>query len=252
MTAAAIPFVFVQLSAWTGNWGFENLPCTATYCPVIARIKLAQADVAGLGGNGAFAPSERLEKVGMAVADDWGATQNEGVHPPFKTQPAQRVARQLLQLAYSDGPNVTATGPVVANAAVVPGACNATTVTVEFTFGTNADALTMQGTNDCDQQYSKACCGADGATGPIMGRFCTHANATLCAADSGDNGDNGIYPAHFALDRHGTLTATATIKNGQTVRFVDYQVTDFPQCKVVNGAGLPLSTFGPFAVDAYA
>ena len=50
VTAAAIPFVFVQLSAWTGNWGFENLPCTATYCPVIARIKLAQADVAGLGG----------------------------------------------------------------------------------------------------------------------------------------------------------------------------------------------------------
>ena len=44
------------------------MPCTATYCPVIARIKLAQADVAGLGGNGAFAPSERLEKVGMAAS----------------------------------------------------------------------------------------------------------------------------------------------------------------------------------------
>jgi len=27
-------------------------------------------------------------------------------------------------------------------------------------------------------------------------------------------------------------------------------MTDFPQCKVVNKDGLPLSTFGPLAVDA--
>ena len=139
---------------------------------------------------------------------------------------------------------------MVVNATVVPKASNSTTVTVQFQFVDNADALTMQGTNDCDQQYSKKCCGADGTLGPIMGRFCTHTNATLCAADAGSNGDNGIYPAHFALDHHGRLTATATIANGQAVRFVDYQMTDFPQCKLVNSAGLPLSTFGPFAVNS--
>jgi len=240
------PFVFVQLSSWTGNWGFESLPCVASYCPVIARIKLAQADVAGLGGAG-----NATENVAMAVADDWGATQSAGVHPPFKTQPAQRVARQLLALAFGEGSGVAATGPVVASAALVAHAPSSggATVTLSFSFSANADGLTLQGTNDCDQQYSKKCCNSDGAAGPVMGRFCTHANATLCAADAGDGGDNGVYLAQFALS-DSKLTATATVTNGQPVRYVDYQMTDFPQCKVVNKDGLPLSTFGPLAVDA--
>merc|ERR1719305_1005235 len=48
-----IPFLFVQISSWFGNWGFDNLPCTANYCPVITRIRLAQADVAGMGNASA-------------------------------------------------------------------------------------------------------------------------------------------------------------------------------------------------------
>ena len=46
--APNLPFVWVQLSAWTGNWGFDDLPCVEFYCPVITRIRLAQADVAGV------------------------------------------------------------------------------------------------------------------------------------------------------------------------------------------------------------
>ena len=37
-----LPFGFVQLSSWTGNWGFDQMPCVANYCPVISRIRLAQ------------------------------------------------------------------------------------------------------------------------------------------------------------------------------------------------------------------
>ena len=42
-SAPPIPFLFVQLSAWFGNWGFDDMPCVANYCPVITRIRLAQA-----------------------------------------------------------------------------------------------------------------------------------------------------------------------------------------------------------------
>ena len=233
------PFVFVQLSSWTGNWGFEGLPCVASYCPVIARVKLAQADVAGFGGRGA---DWAVNATGMAVADDWGATQSEGVHPPFKTQPAQRVARQLLRLGFARD-DVVAVGPVVASASAA--AAGGVTV-VTFAFAANAHGLSLQSTNDCDQQYSKKCCDSDGKAGPVMGRLCTHANAALCAADAGD--DDQVYEANFALDAAGALTATATVARGEQVRWVDFQMTDFPQCKLVNADGLPMSTFGPIAV----
>eukprot|EP00937_MAST-01D_sp_MAST-1D-sp2_P002285 g2285.t1 len=283
---APIPFVFVQLSAWTGNWGFEGLPCVASYCPVIARIKLAQADVAGVGGDGSASPAVApTAAVGMAIADDWGGTQASGVHPPFKTQPAQRVARQLLRVAFgdaavqADGPRVVGARGLAQRARGAGGAGgdggggssrNGTAAQrIVFTLAPRADGaahvLRFEGTNDCDQQYSKLCCGSDGAGGPVLGRVCTHANATLCAADAGD----GVYEASFALESGGAgtrggggdaagaagaaavvLTATADVPSGETVRWVDYAMTDFPQCKVVDQDGLPMSTFGPLAVPA--
>ena len=30
--APSMPFGFVQLSSWTGNWGFDDLPCTENWC----------------------------------------------------------------------------------------------------------------------------------------------------------------------------------------------------------------------------
>lgn len=223
-----MPFVFMQLSAWTGNWGFDDLPCTETYCPVITRIRLAQADVVGQGGLG----NTPLPYAGMAYAFDWGDNQDHGVHPRFKTEPARRMALQLLQHGF---------GQKVALAPRFQAATtnyNGNVVTVTFKMK-NDDKLHLVPANLCKEQYSKKCCDyGDGK--PLIARICTASKIGDCASD----GDK-IINAHVEI-KDGVLLATADVTNSiNSAQYIDFSFTDFPECIVVNSAGLPLGPFGP-------
>ena len=62
----------------------------------MTRTRLAQADVVGQGGLVSQRPA--LPHTGMSVADDFGGP--NGVHSPWKEQPARRMALQVLKTAF--------------------------------------------------------------------------------------------------------------------------------------------------------
>lgn len=73
--APMLPFGFVQLSSWTGNWGFDNMPCVENYCPVISRIRLALGDIVAQAGPPVHpihpgTPQFPMSNTFMAVAFD--------------------------------------------------------------------------------------------------------------------------------------------------------------------------------------
>lgn len=248
----SLPFGFVQLSSWTGNWGFDQMPCVANYCPVISRIRLAQADVVGQGGppsaseRGAplpGAPSFPLSDTFMAVAYDQGDNQQHGVHSRFKSEPAHRLALQLIHTAF--GTSTPYSGPLPLSAH------HATSTTLAALAGSKQGAISVRvvvshssmlrlnDTHTCNEQFEKKCCAA-GASG-FGARICTAAVPTGCAiAADGKT----VFDANVTIDSPTSILVTAAATTVSTVAsFVEFGVTDFPQCSVVNEIGIAL---GPF------
>ena len=236
-----LPFVFVQISAWFGNWGFDQLPCTYDYCPVISRIRLAQADVQASG----------RANVGMAVSYDNGDDEAHGVHSRFKSEPARRLALELLRAAYgkaeAEAPAPLGVASVLSRAGGHDGGGSAA-VTVGVPLQ-HALGLTLHPTTRCEVQYSKQCCGNTtfpAPKGPVLGRLCTATNATDCTAADGARvvlANVTVDPAANRLIFSATLPAA-----DQQVRWLDFSLTDFPQCAVHNSDGLALGPFGPIEV----
>ena len=184
----------------------------------------------------------------MAIAMDNGDNQDHGVHPRYKSEPARRVALQMLHLAYpSSDPNASSfsslppsgglaySGPIVTGATVQ----NGSVVVVEMDF---ADGLSFHNTTQCENQYSKTCCGD--FKNVILGRLCFLKNVTACEAQSDGN---DVVLASFSLD---TQTNTLVVRPNSTApeerrapTRLDFSLTDFPQCAVINSAGIAL---GPF------
>ena len=181
--APMLPFGLVQLSSWTGNWGFDNMPCVANYCPVISRIRLAQADIVAQGGPPvaplAGTPKFPLPNAFMAVAYDEGDNQAHGVHSRFKTVPAHRLALQLIATAFKDAALPHGhSGPLPVSARA--GAAEAgLSVRVALS---HATGLRLNDTHTCNEQFEKKCCKA-GATG-FGARICTAAAPQACAKDA--------------------------------------------------------------------
>jgi hypothetical protein len=263
-----------QLSSWTGNWGFDEMPCVANYCPVISRIRLAQADIVAQAGppdaseRGAplpGAPSFPLNNTFMAVAYDEGDNQQHGVHPRFKSEPARRLAMQLIHTAF--GTTTPYSGPLPVSAHGVSTAAVATAATAAAgAAGEEAGAallsvrvtishstlLRLNDTHTCNEQFEKKCCKA-GATG-FGARICTASSPAGCAkvgdgkqvfnADVKVDSPTSILitvPLASAMATHSEEVVAAAAAAGAS--FVEFGVTDFPQCSVVNELGIAL---GPF------
>ena len=174
--APSLPFLYVQISSWFGNWGFDKLPCTYDYCPVISRIRLAQSDVLHSG----------RVNVGMAVSYDNGDDQAHGVHSRYKSEPSRRLAYDLARLAFNS--TLDARAPEVQGTiGVISRKGRSVKVGVPLI---NAKGLKLAPTTKCEVQYSKQCCGNatyPAPDGPILGRLCTLADHSGCMAADGKN-----------------------------------------------------------------
>jgi hypothetical protein len=242
--APELPFGFVQLSSWTGNWGFDNLPCVENYCQVISRIRLAQGDVVGQAGSPISTlpgtPTFPLKNTFMSVAFDQGDNQDHGVHPRFKTKPAQRLALQVLHTAFSYVSGEYS-GPLPLSASVLQSEAHrgsrVTSVSVKLSH--SAD-LRLNDTHTCNEQFDKLCCAAGSAA--FGARICTASAAPECESDA--NGKT-VFNANVTIgaDKASIIVSATGIIGSPT--FVDFGQTDFPQCSVVNTIGAPL---GPFSM----
>ena len=191
----------------------------------------------------------------MAVAFDQGDNQGHGVHPRFKTKPAQRLALQLLFTAFGSQPLGEYSGPLLLDASSSASPSEAetaanttkTSVTVRLS---HATGLRLNDTRTCNEQFKRLCCGA-GATA-FGARICTAANAADCARDADGK---TVFNANVTIGMPVQGNATATIVISAlgvvgTPTFVDYGQTDFPQCSVVNHIGVALGPFGPTPVQS--
>jgi len=191
-------WVIVQISAWFGNWGFDDLPCTSSYCPVITRVRQGQTDA--VSGAAGCDDCDRLTNAGVAISHDFGDDEAHGVHSRFKAEPARRVSLQLRKLALGEldlvadlpAPSATlagrpaVTGRVSSAAEAVEvvrwthtgfcvttrlsGAFDAVQVTVPLEGGNGG--LRAVETTMCNETYSGTCC-EGGDSGVVMGRLCT-------------------------------------------------------------------------------
>ena len=257
--APAMPFGFVQLSSWTGNWGFDHLPCVANYCPVISRIRLAQGDVVGQAGPPIAplhgTPAFPLKNTFMAVAYDQGDNQAHGVHSRFKSKPAHRLALQVLHTAFAGFTPPGAgdySGPLPVSAssdhrgkeggAAAAAATRVTSVTVQLSHA--AAGVRLNDTRTCNEQFGKLCCGAGNTA--FGARICTAAKHEDCEKDA--NGQT-VFNANVTVGSGVTIVLSAMGVVG-TPTFVDFGQTDFPQCSVVGtGTGIAL---GPFSIPVVA
>ena len=82
--------------------------------------------------------------------------------------------------------------------------------------------------------------------GPILGRLCTHPNASACTVADG----RAVLLANVSVvAATGELAFVATLASaGESVRWVDFALTDFPPCAVHNADGFALGPFGPLPV----
>lgn len=223
--------------------------CVANFCPVISRIRLAQADIVGQAGPPIKilpgTPSFPLPHTVMAIAYDQGDNQAHGVHSRFKSVPARRLAQQLLREAFG----VAAVGslPVAPLGSGTPVASAASGVAVKVRLA-NAAGLRLNDTRTCNEQFENLCCRA-GETA-FGARICFARAAADCEVDASANGP--VYNAVVTVDPAGdgiVLTAKSA-PTSQTVTFVEYGVTDFPQCSVVNMDDVALGPFGPLPVTS--
>merc|ERR1712185_167694 len=114
-----------------------------------------------------------------------------------------------------------------------------------------AAGLSLQPTTMCEVQYSGQCCGNSSfpaPAGPVLGRVCTAIHASACTATNGRQVVLANVTVNATANR---LVFTAQLGNASDrARWIDFSLTDFPQCSVHNREGLALGPFGPLAVWA--
>lgn len=189
------------------------------------------------------APSFPLNNTFMAVAYDQGDNQQHGVHPRFKSEPARRLALQLIHNAFGTSTPYSGPLPVSAHlatkATVLSGHEGAACVRVVVSHST---MLRLNDTHTCNEQFERKCCAA-GATG-FGARICTAAAAADCAKDADGK---TVFNANVTIDSPTSILVTAIAAGNSmssaAASFVEFGVTDFPQCSVVNELGIAL---GPF------
>lgn len=205
--------------------------------------------------------SKPLANVGMAVAHDHGSDEAHGVHPRSKSEPARRLALQTLHFAFGDTatpylpplPSTFATYSLGERVRLrskgafqqqYPNASKTIlrtrSVTVELDLD-HADNAMLVDSVECQNQYKGLCCNGGS---PVMGRVCTTNNVTACAIDA--DGDLVVNAVMTVQD--GILRAVADLAEGAEPKWVEYAVTDFPQCTVVNAAGISMGPFGPIPI----
>lgn len=179
----------------------------------------------------------------MAVAFDQGDNQGHGVHPRFKSVPARRLAMQLINTAFAGKEPFSGPLPVSAASRAVPSESTAgLLVTVALS---HADGLRLNDTHTCNEQFRKLCCKAgDTAFGA---RICTAATAAGCAKDADKK---TVFNANVTI---GTTADSIVVSVAASemdaaaaagpATFVEFGLTDFPQCSVVNALDIAL---GPF------
>ena len=207
---------------------------------MISRIRLAQADVVTSG----------RANVGIAISHDYGDDEDHGVHSRYKSEPARRLALELVRHAYR---GTTLNGTLAAQAPTPMGKAmvierNATSVKVAVPLSDAETGLALMPTTKCEVQYSGQCCGNasfPAPLGPVLGRLCTTANASECNAADGSK----VVLANVTVDVDRHLIFSGLLGDAAaTVHWVDFSLTDFPQCAVRNGAGLAVGPFGPLKV----
>lgn len=179
----------------------------------------------------------------MAVAYDQGDNQQHGVHSRFKSEPARRLALQLIHTAFGTSTPYSGPLPVSAhlatNTAVLSGHAGAASVRVVVS---HSAMLRLNDTRTCNEQFERKCCAA-GATG-FGARICTAVKAADCAKDADGK---TVFNANVTIDSPTSILVTAlgvgSAMSSIAASFVEFGVTDFPQCSVVNELGIAL---GPF------
>ena len=204
---------------------------------MISRIRMAQADVVAQAGPPvsplAGTPPLPLKNAFMAIAIDQGDNQGHGVHPRFKTEPAHRLALQIMHTAFGGQFNGKYSGPLPLSAANSAGG-----VSVKLS---HSSGLRLNDTHTCNEQFKRLCCKA-GATA-FGARICTAAKAKDCVLPADGK---TIFDANVTVGADGasiTISAAGVPRSAAT--FVDFGQTDFPQCSVVNDIDVAL---GPFFV----
>jgi hypothetical protein len=121
--------------------------------------------------------------------------------------------------------------------------------------------LKLNDTQTCKQQFGGECCQA---TSTAFGaRVCLATDPADCARDADGKlvfnadvtigGVGGITARQGEAGAAGTIVLTpAGVPGGSTVTFVEFGVTDFPQCAVFNSINAALGPFGPFPVHSSA
>jgi hypothetical protein len=178
-----------------------------------------------------------------------GDNQQHGVHPRFKTKPAERLALQLLHTAFglgsvADGGGSSEwSGPLAHSAALSKPGHSAGVAMVRVALS-HSVGLRLNDTQTCNEQFKRLCCGAgDTAWGA---RLCTAASPDGCARDADGH---TVFNANVTADA-GSNSILISAKMPGTPKYVDFGQTDFPQCSVVNSIGAALGPFGPMPVLA--
>ena len=208
--------------------------------------------------------------VGMAVAFDYGDDQDHGVHSRYKSEPSRRLALQLLNVL---NPEALAENAIEWSGPLVEGVMydkDKSQIRFELT---HAIGLSFQNTTACEVQYSQTCCGD--YNNITLGRICYADSAEQCAIEN--DGETVVLASFSIVDN--TLIATAAVNEsghhhgptqsstrskasettqskqhlsprvpGKIPKYIDFGLTDFPQCSIVNSAGLALAPFAPVTV----
>ncbi|KAJ1454043.1 hypothetical protein M885DRAFT_566797 [Pelagophyceae sp. CCMP2097] len=225
--SSPIPFIFVQLSSWVGNANFDGLACDANFCPVVSRVRLAQADVAGVGNaSQAFAD----DKVGVVMAFDYGDDLAHGV-------PAQRLSWQVRCVAFGEAIHADAPLPLLIRNAAKEGLAwtrNSETVVVKVALDR---AVELRGTNACNITYTGECCSGAGL---VVARLCANANAADCEA----NDAAFVFPARLQATAGAEISFIATVPVGKVPKWLDAYRTDFALCGAADvQTGISMGTF---------
>eukprot|EP00656_Telonema_subtile_P052828 TRINITY_DN7461_c0_g1_i6.p1 TRINITY_DN7461_c0_g1~~TRINITY_DN7461_c0_g1_i6.p1 ORF type:complete len:120 (-),score=23.24 TRINITY_DN7461_c0_g1_i6:88-447(-) len=108
--------------------------------------------------------------------------------------------------------------------------------------------LRLNDTQTCGEQDKGLCCRANQTA--FGARVCTMADPEACSATPADN--KTVFDASVSIAGDGSILFSSAqdfaADSGPT--FVEFGVTDFPQCSVVNSDHIALGPFGPLQVQS--
>lgn len=238
-----IPFLFVQLSSWLDGHGVFGHQCDSVYCPGISRIRLAQADLVGMGSaNSAF----KLPFVGMAVSHDSGTASMNGFDSKYKSVPALRLSWQVRAKAFGE--------PFVSEEPPMPDFKHGRAYwdldsdTMEFVItvpltNVGRSGIVFRKTQMCEKAYSRDCCRSNGLT---TARVCMSVRQQNCETDNPDYIQNarmevGKDKRSLVIRPVGKVHLRSAV---ETPHWLDMFQSDFPLCAVVDkDRGLAMSPF---------